>query len=134
MLAVLALVTALATRGRRSAPGIRPLPASLVDAYQSRLPEVERQFVSQPRESVAAAKLLVDDMLNRMGYPVRMANEERVRDLRGRRRAVADLYKQASNLKSDPTTEQLRQSLQDYLEIARKLLDEAIHQERGEVG
>jgi hypothetical protein len=128
LIAIAASGIAVATRGRRSAPGIRPLPGNLVEAYESRLPEVERQFASQPRESVAAAKLLVDDMLNRMGYPVRMANEERVRDLKGRRRPIADLYKQASGLNSDPTTEQLRQSLQRYLEIARKLLDEAVHQ------
>jgi hypothetical protein len=133
VIAILLAIVGLRTRGRRSAPGIRPLPANLVEPYESRLPEIERLFVNQPREAVAAAKLLVDDMLNRMGYPVRMANEERVRDLRGRRRAVADLYKQASGLKSDPTTEQLRQSLQRYLEIARKLLDEAIHQEPHEV-
>lgn len=127
-------LSAFATRGRRSAPGIRPLPINLVEAYESRLPEIERLFVTQPREAVAAAKLLVDDMLNRMGYPVRMANDERVRDLRGHRRGVADLYKQASGLRSDPTTEQLRLSLERYTEIARGLLDEAVRQDQNQTG
>lgn len=131
---VIGVVLAAATRNRRATPGIRPLPYTLVQPYESRLPEIERLFVSQPREAVAAAKLLVDDMFNRMGYPVRMANEERARDLRPRHRALADLYKQASGLKSDPTTEQLRLSLQRYLEIARRVLDESIEQERNGAG
>ena len=125
MLAVAGAVLLLRTRGRRSAPGSRPLPGTLVEPYKSRLPEIERQ---QPQEAAASAKLLVDDMLNRMGYPVRMATEERVRDLRGRRRAIADLYKEAAGPKSEP-----QESLQRYLEIARRLLDEAVHHEHGEV-
>ena len=133
-LILIGAVLALATRNRRATPGIRPLPYNLVQPYESRLPEIERLFVSQPRESVAAAKLLVDDMFNRMGYPVRMANEERARDLRPRHRPLADLYKQASGLKSDPTTEQLRLSLQRYLDIARRVLDESIAHERNETG
>lgn len=113
------------TRSRRSLPSIRPLPSNLIQPYDSRLPELERLFVSQPREAVAAAKLLVDDMLNRMGYPVRMGNDERVRDLRGRHRPLGEMYKRATSLKGEPTTEQLRRSLQEYLEIARRLLVEA---------
>ena len=131
---IVTLIVTIATRGRRGTPGIRPLPYNLVQPYESRLPEIERLFVSQPRESVAAAKLLVDDMFNRMGYPVRMGNDERVRDLRPRHRPLADLYKQASRIKSDPTTEQMRQSLQRYVEIARKVLDETIAVERGSAG
>jgi hypothetical protein len=130
IVALLVMLGLALTRSRRSLPSIRPLPPNLIEPYETRLPELERLFVSQPRESVAAAKLLVDDMLNRMGYPVRMGNEERVRDLRGRHRPLADLYRHASSLKSEPTTEQLRLSLQDYLEMAHRLLSEASHEAR----
>ncbi len=125
VLALLVLLGVLLTRGRRSLPSMRPLPPNLIQPYESRLPELERLFVSQPREAVAAAKLLVDDMLNRMGYPVRMGNDERVRDLRGRHRPLGEMYRRASSMKGEPSTEQLRRSLQDYLEIARRLLAEA---------
>jgi hypothetical protein len=124
-LALLLVLGLVLTRSRRSLPSIRALPANLIQPYESRLPELERLFVSQPREAVAAAKLLVDDMLNRMGYPVRMSNDERVRDLRGRHRPLSDLYRRATAVKGEPTTEQLRRSLQEYLEIARRLLAEA---------
>lgn len=125
--ALAALVIAGVTRSRRSMASIRTLPANLIQPYESRLPEIERLFVAQPREAVAAAKLLVDDMLNRMGYPVRMGNEERVRDLRGRHRPLGEMYKRATSIKGEPTTEQLRRSLQEYLEIAKRLLYEASH-------
>lgn len=125
VLALLVLLGFALTRSRRSLSSIRPLPANLIQPYESRLPELERLFVSQPREAVAAAKLLVDDMLNRMGYPVRMGNDERVRDLRGPHRPLGEMYQRATALKGEPTTEQLRRSLQEYLEMARRLLVEA---------
>ena len=129
VMAVVILAVALVRR-RRGGIDLQPLPGNLVQAYQSRLPELERLFVSQPREAVAAAKLLVDDMLNRIGYPVRMTNDERVRDLKRHHRGLADRYGKAANLKSDPTTEQLRQSLQAYLAIGNDLLGEAGDQSR----
>ncbi|HEX6487632.1 MAG TPA: hypothetical protein VF137_02005 [Candidatus Dormibacteraeota bacterium] len=125
VIVLVALLVAVTARSRRSLPSTRPLPSNLIEAYESRLPEIERLFVAQPREAVAAAKLLVDDMLNRMGYPVRMENEERVRDLRGRHRQLGEMYKRATSIKAEPTTEKLRQSLKEYLEMARRLLDEA---------
>ena len=124
-IAVLVLLGAALLRRRRVLPSIRPLPGNLIQPYESRLPEIERLFVAQPREAVAAAKLLVDDMLNRMGYPVRMGNDERVRDLRGRHRPLGDMYHRATAVKGEPTTEQLRRSLQEYLEMSRRLLAEA---------
>lgn len=114
-----------ALRGRRAPFETRMFPQNYVEPYERRIAEIERMFVSQPREAVAAAKLLVDDMLTRMGYPVRISNEERVRDLRHRSRAHADRYKLASGLKSDPSTEDLRRSLQAYLDTARDLLGDA---------
>ena len=125
VLLVAAFVLLRTTRGRRPRVKVQSLPAKLVQPYESRLPEIERLFASQPREAVAAAKLLVDDMLNRMGYPVRISNEERVRDLRGRNRRLADSYRSAANLRSDPTTEQLRQALQLYVGIAHTVLNDA---------
>ena len=68
---------------------------------------------------------LVDDMLTRMGYPVRISNDERVRDLRHFSRTHSERYRLATRLKADPTTEDLRRSLQAYLDTARELCGEA---------
>jgi hypothetical protein len=124
VLLVIALIAVAAFRRRSAGFSVRPLPANLVSAYEGRLPELERQFVSQPREAVASAKLLVDDMFHRMGYPVRMEARERAQDLRRHHRKIGERYSRAASLKADATTEQLRQSLQGYLEISRELLDE----------
>lgn len=112
-------------RNRKAPFETRLFPENYIDPYFRRIDEVERMFVNQPREAVAAAKLLVDDMLTRMGFPVRISNDERVRDLRHFNRTHSDRYRIATRLKSDPSTEDLRRSLQAYLETARDLVGEA---------
>lgn len=122
VLLVLALV-GLSKRNRKPFE-THPFPANYVDPYTRRVDEIERMFVNQPREAVAAAKLLVDDMLTRMGYPVRMSNEERVRDLKHYSRDRSERYLTATNFKGEPSTEQLRRGLQAHLATARELLGE----------
>ncbi|HEX6350503.1 MAG TPA: hypothetical protein VF160_14065 [Candidatus Dormibacteraeota bacterium] len=125
-IAVLLLIALSSVMRRRNKPfRTQMFPANYVEPYERRIDEVERMFVNQPREAVAAAKLLVDDMLTRMGYPVRISNEERVRDIRHYNRTHSDRYRLASGLKSNPTTEDLRRSLMAYLDTARDLCGEA---------
>jgi hypothetical protein len=125
-IAILLVVALMGIMRRRTRPFQTSMfPATYVEPYENRIEELERLFVSQPREAVAGARLLVDDMLTRMGYPVRISNEERVRDLRHYNRAHADRYRAATGLKSNPTTEDLRRSLQGYLDTARELCGDA---------
>src|SRR2546423_1844498 len=57
---ILALIVIAAISRRRSKPfETRAIPADLVSTYESRIPEIEQMFVNQPREAVAAAKMLV---------------------------------------------------------------------------
>jgi len=56
---------------------------------------------------------------------VRISNEERVRDLRHFNRTHSDRYRLATGLKGNPTTEDLRRSLQAYLDTARDLCGDA---------
>lgn len=129
---ILALAIAGAIRRRRKPFETRMFPENYIEPYEARMAEVERMFVAQPRESVAAAKLLVDDMLTRMGYPVRISNAERVRDLRHFDRGHSDRYRMASGLKSEPSTEDLRRALQAYLDTARELCTKARREYRTE--
>jgi hypothetical protein len=128
VLAAIAVLLGLAIYGMRRRRGrpfeVHAFGQNYVEPYERRIEEVERMFVSQPREAVAAAKLLVDDMLTRMGYPVRMSAEERVRDLKHFNRTHADRYRTA-NLRNDPSTEEMRRALQSYLETARDLVGDA---------
>src|SRR5919198_5405047 len=102
----------------------RAIPADLVQNYESRIPEIEQMFVHQPREAVAAARQLVDDMLSRMGYPARMNPTERVRDIRYFDRGHSDRYRTAATMKHDATTEEMRRSLRSLLDMARGIMDD----------
>jgi len=125
-IAILLVIALMGVMRRRRRPfPTHVFPENYVEPYERRIEEMERLFVSQPREAVAGARLLVDDMLTRMGYPVRISNEERVRDLRHFNRTHADRYGLASGLKANPTTEDLRRGLQAYLETARDLCGNA---------
>ncbi len=129
VVAVIAVLLGLAmvgVRSRRRAPfETRMFPANYIEPYARRIEEIERMFVDQPRGAVAAAKLLVDDMLTRQGYPVRMSPEERVRDLRHFGKERAGRYRTASALKDDATTEHMRRALQHYLGLAGDMLSGA---------
>ena len=126
VIAVLLGIAMLVRRRRqRVAFKVQGFPANYIDPYEQRMEEIEKMFVSQPREAVAAAKLLVDDMLTRMGYPVRMTGEERARALRQFNRTHADRYQLASRVKTDSSTEDMRKALQAYLETARELVADA---------
>ena len=122
---LLLAIVVRAVRGRRSRPAFetRALPASYLGAYQTRMTELQAMFVDHPREAVASAKQLVDDMTMRMGYPTRLTDKERMDDLASVDRSHADRYRTGLGLKADSTTEEMRRTLQSYLDLARDLLD-----------
>jgi flagellar biosynthesis/type III secretory pathway M-ring protein FliF/YscJ len=116
-----------AVAARRRGPGfdVRPLPAGHVSAYQERITELQAMFVDHPREATAGAKQLVDDMTMRMGYPTRLNDRERLRDLHSVNRTHAERYKVGLGLRQDATTEDMRRAMQAYLDLARDLLNRA---------
>ncbi|MDQ6692196.1 MAG: hypothetical protein M3Z13_05450 [Candidatus Dormibacteraeota bacterium] len=123
---VLAVVVRLLTN-RKSKPAFetRELPASYSSAYETRMTELQAMFVNNPREAVAGAKQLVDDMTMRMGYPTRLTDRERMTDMASVDRKHAERYKMGTTLKPDSTTEEMRRALQSYLDLARELLERA---------
>jgi hypothetical protein len=122
ILLVAIVVRAIAARRSRPAFKVRSLPASYLGAYQARMTELQAMFVDHPRESVAGAKQLVDDMTMRMGYPTRMSDRERLDDMSSVERSHGERYKVGLGLKTDSTTEEMRRALQSYLDLARDLL------------
>ena len=126
ILLLLAIVIRAVT-SRRSRPAFetRGLPASYTGAYEARMTEVQAMFVNHPREAVAGAKQLVDDMTMRMGYPTRLTDRERLTDMQSVDRRHADRYRTGLTLKPDSTTEEMRRALQAYLNLGRDLLGRA---------
>src|ERR1700730_8046859 len=122
---VLAVVGFMSRRGRRVGFGTRALAAQDLEGREERIDEIERMFVHQPREAVAAARLQVDEMLTRMGYPVRLTAVERSRDLAHFNRGYADRYRTAGELRDDASTEEMRRALKGYLDTAREIVGEA---------
>ncbi|HVD00711.1 MAG TPA: hypothetical protein VNG93_06135 [Candidatus Dormibacteraeota bacterium] len=122
ILLVAIIVRGISSRRSRPAFEVRGLPASYVGAYQARMTELQAMFVDHPREAVAGAKQLVDDMTMRMGYPTRMTDGERLSDMASVDNGHADRYKVGLGLKAESTTEEMRRALQSYLDLARDLL------------
>src|SRR3984893_7308737 len=122
---VLAVVGFMSRRGRRVGFGTRALAVEDLEGREERIDEIERMFVHQPREAVAAARLQVDEMLTRMGYPVRLTAVERSRDLAHFNRGYADRYRTAGELRDDASTEEMRRALKGYLDTAREIVGEA---------
>src|SRR3982074_15011 len=128
---VLVVIGLMVGRGGRRA-GFEPhaLPPEELEDREQRIDEIERMFVNQPRDAVAAARLLVDEMLNLMGYPVRLTSNERARDLAHFNRAHADRIRTAGAIRDDANTEEMRRALKGYLDTARDIVGEA----RGRTG
>jgi hypothetical protein len=119
---LVAIIVRATSRRSRPAFNVRGLPASYLGAYQARLSELQAMFVDHPREAVAGAKQLVDDMTMRMGYPTRMTDRERLADIASVDRGHGERYKLGLGLKQESTTEEMRRALQSYLDLARDLL------------
>jgi hypothetical protein len=125
ILVIAFIVRAWASRRGRRGFDLRPLPASYVSAYQGRIPELQAMFVDHPREAVAGAKQMVDDMMARSGFPARLNDRERLRDVRAVNRSHAERYKVGAGLRDDATTEDMRRALQAYLDLGREMLQHA---------
>jgi hypothetical protein len=126
ILLLLAIVFRAATN-RRGRPSFQThsLPTSYVGAYEARITELQAMFVNHPREAVAGAKQLVDDMTMRMGYPTRLTDRERMADMASVDRKHGERYRTVLELKTDSTTEEMRRALQAHLDLARDLLARA---------
>ena len=122
LLALVLIARFIGSRRARPAFETRPLPDSYLGPYEARMDELRSMFVNNPREAVAGAKQLVDDMTMRMGYPARMTDRERLTDMAAVDRRHADRYRSGVELKPDSTTEEMRRVLQSYLDLGRELL------------
>lgn len=120
VLVALMAVTAVRRRGRPDFE-VRPLPAGNVAPYRRRLDDAEALFVTKPRQAVAAARQVVDDMLAQMGYPARLGHDDRVRDIASTNRDHARRYRTAVVVGERSSTEEMRQAMLHLLALGRDL-------------
>src|SRR2546423_9052941 len=110
VIVVLIAIAAVRRRRERRDFEVRPLPADRAESYAQRLDELERAFVTRPRQSVATARQVVDDMLAQKGYPARLGSDGRARDIAHSNRSHASRYRAAAVVDDRSTTEEMRQA------------------------
>ena len=129
VLFVAALVALIAVAAVRRRGGqdfeVRPLPADRLAPYRQRLDELETLFVTRPRQAVAGARQVVDDMLAQMGYPARLGRDDRVRDIAFTNRGHASRYRTAVVVGERSSTEEMRQAMVHLLSMGRDLVAES---------
>ena len=124
VLVTLMAFTAVRRRGGRDFE-VRPLPADRLTPYRQRLEELETLFVTRPRQAVAGARQVVDDMLAQMGYPARLGRDDRVRDIAVTNRGHASRYRTAVVVSERSSTEEMRQAMVHLLALGRDLVTES---------
>jgi hypothetical protein len=122
---VLLAIAAVRRRGRGRDFEVRPLPADRLEPFATRLDELERKFVTAPREALAETRQTVDEMLALMGYPARLAPGHRARDVASVDRARGRRYHAAAMVDDRATTEEMRRAMQHLLTMGRDMLAEA---------
>lgn len=124
VVAIVVVAVVVTAVRRRRGPGfqVHALPADRLDGYEQRLDELERLFVSEPREALANARQLVDEMLVQMGYPARLKPAERARDLSYSSREHARRYNTAAMAGDSSTTEEMRRAIKHFVDMGRELV------------
>jgi hypothetical protein len=109
---------------------IRPLPQDAVSRYEQRWNAQQARFVDEPREAVAEADHLVEEVMKERGYP--MADfEQRAADISVDHPRVVENYRAAHQIalreqQGRANTEDLRNAMICYRELFRDLLEDPL--------
>jgi cell division septation protein DedD len=127
IVAIVVVLTAVAAvrRRRHQDFDVRPLPAERAEPYTRRLDDLERMFVTQPRQALAGVRQAVDEMLALKGYPARLGPDGRARDIASTNRGHASRYRSAAVVDDRSTTEEMRQAMEHLLSMGRELVAES---------
>lgn len=111
---------------RRRELEIRPLSPGARERYVERWRDLQAEFVDAPAPTVAAADVLVTEVMRERGYPMDDF-EQRAADVSVDHPTVVESYREAHRLSQssaagDATTEDERQALRHY----RRLFDELL--------
>jgi hypothetical protein len=110
---------------------LRDLNAAEAEHFSEAWRAEQARFVDQPREAVARADRLVQDLMKARGYPVGDF-EQRAADISVDHPRVVEHYRAAHELavrdaSGQATTEDLRQAMVHYRALFEDLLDRHVH-------
>ena len=127
--------TELAQRAKRHDKlEIRSLSPAARDSYERSWKDTQTDFVDQPREALAKADRLVQEVMKERGYPVDDF-EQRAADLSVDHPGVVDNYRSAHTTSTrahsgDASTEDMRRGMQHY----RSLFEDLLEKHSGDAG
>lgn len=117
---------------------IRSLSPAARESYERSWTDAQADFVDQPREALAKADRLVQEVMKERGYPVDDF-EQRAADLSVDHPGVVDNYRSAHTTSTrassgDASTEDMRRGMQHYRSLFDDLLESpgGSAEERGE--
>jgi hypothetical protein len=113
---------------------IRSLSPAARESYERSWKDAQADFVDQPREALANADRLVQEVMRERGYPVDDF-EQRAADLSVDHPDVVDNYRSAHTTSTrarsgDASTEDMRRGMQHY----RSLFDDLLEKHSGDDG
>lgn len=113
---------------------IRSLSPAARESYERSWKDAQADFVDQPREALANADRLVQEVMRERGYPVDDF-EQRAADLSVDHPDVVDNYRSAHTTSTrarsgDASTEDMRRGMQHY----RSLFDDLLEKDSGDDG
>ena len=120
---------------RREKFEVRPLTAADRSSYAVRWDEVQSQFVDDPRGAVTVADGLINEVMQKRGYPIGEF-EQRAADVSVDHPFVVENYRTAHAIAlrhsaGQASTEDLRQAMVHYRMLFQELLDERPLQRKG---
>lgn len=121
-------------RRRHAEFTLRPLSDSARAQFTEQWTQVQERFVDRPGESVAAAEMLVQSVMNERGYPVGEFGRQ-AEDLSVEHARAVNHYREGHDIlarhqQSEASTEELRQAMVGYREIFDELMAPDVAQER----
>jgi hypothetical protein len=123
---------------RREQLDLRPLSRDAHDRYTAKWDQIQSQFVDSPQAAVAAADMLIQDVMRDRGYPVDNF-EQRAADVSVDHPHVVENYREGHRLaeasaNGNGSTEELRQAMRHYralfVELTAPAADEPTGRER----
>lgn len=120
---------------RREKFVVRPLTAADKSDYALRWDEVQARFVDNPRQAVTIADGLINEVMQKQGYPVGEF-EQRAADISVDHPIVVENYRTAHAIAlrhsvGQASTEDLRQAMVHYRLLFQELIDERPLQRKG---
>nr|WP_042198702.1 hypothetical protein [Kibdelosporangium sp. MJ126-NF4]CEL23496.1 putative secreted protein [Kibdelosporangium sp. MJ126-NF4]CTQ89110.1 putative secreted protein [Kibdelosporangium sp. MJ126-NF4] len=115
----------LADRERRhSQLDLHPIPPENHEKYRREWARIQERFVEAPAESVAEAERLVNIVVADLGYPAE-GYDRQLADLSVEHSRAVEHYRSAHDvqLRSDASTDDLRQAMVSYRHVVDDLLE-----------